>query len=119
MGEEETKIEGRLFPSPKSATGHITKPERLKSDPHMHRRTFATVAMEADVLEEIVGRLLVTGMTSRLRQMKTHPERVDPWARALLERKPTRLATVAMANKTARINWAVLTKNEHYRPHAA
>ena len=58
MGEEETKIEGRLFPSPKSATGHITKPERLKFNPHMHRRTFATVAMEAGVLEEIVGRLL-------------------------------------------------------------
>lgn len=47
-----------VFPSPKSVTGHITKPERLKFNPHMHRRTFATVAMEAGVLEEIVGRLL-------------------------------------------------------------
>ena len=47
-----------VFPSPKSATGHITKPERLKYNPHMHRRTFATVALEAGVLEEIVGRLL-------------------------------------------------------------
>jgi len=61
-------------------------------------------------------RLLVTGMTWRLRQVKKHPERVDPWARALLERKPTRLATVAMANKTARIIWAVLTKNQHTGP---
>lgn len=67
--------------------------------------------------DRYIRRLLVTGMTSRLRQMKTHPERVDPWARALLERKPVRLATVAMANKTARIIWAVLTKNEYYRPH--
>lgn len=47
-----------VFPSPKSVDGHITKPERLKYNPHMHRRTFATVAMEAGVLEEIVGRLL-------------------------------------------------------------
>jgi len=47
-----------VFPSPKSVVGHITKPERLKYNPHMHRRTFATVAMEAGVLEEIVGRLL-------------------------------------------------------------
>ena len=31
---------------------------RLTYNPHMHRRTFATVAMEAGVLEEIVGRLL-------------------------------------------------------------
>ena len=47
-----------IFPSPKSATGHITGPEKMKWSPHAHRRTFATVAMEAGVLEEIVGRLL-------------------------------------------------------------
>lgn len=50
--------------------------------------------------DRYIGRLLVTGTTSRLRQMKTHPERVDPWARTLLERTPVRLATVAMANKS-------------------
>jgi transposase len=69
--------------------------------------------------DQYIRRLLVTGMTSRLRQMKTHPERVDPWAQALLDRKPVRLATVAMANKTARVIWAVLTKNEYYRAHTA
>lgn len=67
--------------------------------------------------DRYIRRLLVTGMTSRLRQMKVNPDRVDPWAQALLARKPARLATVAMANKTARIIWAVLTRNEHYRPH--
>jgi len=67
--------------------------------------------------DRYIRRLLVAGMTSRPRQMKTHPDRVDPWSRALLERKPVRLATVAMANKTARIIWAVLTRNQHCRPH--
>ncbi|MBO6854194.1 MAG: integrase family protein [Marivivens sp.] len=47
-----------VFPSPKSPTGHITNPQRLTWSPHAHRRTFATVAMEAGVLEEVVGRLL-------------------------------------------------------------
>lgn len=47
-----------VFPSPKSSIGHITNPERLRWSPHAHRRTFATVAMEAGVLEEVVGRLL-------------------------------------------------------------
>jgi integrase len=47
-----------VFPSPKSATGHIPGPEKMRWSPHAHRRTFATVAMEAGVLEEIVGRLL-------------------------------------------------------------
>ena len=47
-----------VFPSPKTESGHITGPKRLQWSIHSHRRTFATVAMEAGVLEEIVGRLL-------------------------------------------------------------
>ena len=38
---------------------------------------------------------------------------------SLPERRPVRVATVAMANKTARIVWAVLTRNEPYSPRAA
>jgi transposase len=34
---------------------------------------------------------------------------------ALLARRPARVVTVAMANKTARIAWAVLARNEIYR----
>ena len=37
------------------------------------------------------------------------------WIRALLERRPARVVTVAMANKTARIAWAVLARSEVYR----
>jgi transposase len=37
------------------------------------------------------------------------------WARSLLERKPARLVTVAIANKTVRIVWAVLAGGESYR----
>ncbi|WP_299869949.1 IS110 family transposase [uncultured Roseobacter sp.] len=69
--------------------------------------------------DRYLRRLLVTGMTARLNQMKANPDRVDPWAMSLRERKSPRVATVAMANKTARIIWAVLTRNERYRPHAA
>jgi transposase len=32
-----------------------------------------------------------------------------------MERKPARVVTVAMANKTARIAWAVMTRGEAYR----
>lgn len=69
--------------------------------------------------DRYLRQLIVVGMTSRVRQVRNHPERADPWLADLLQRKPARLATVAMANKTARIMWAVLTKNEPYRPHAA
>jgi len=36
------------------------------------------------------------------------------WARGLLERRPVRLVTVALANKMARIAWAVMTRKEVY-----
>jgi error-prone DNA polymerase len=35
--------------------------------------------------------------------------------RGLLERRPVRLATVALANKMARIAWALMTRKEVYR----
>jgi len=69
--------------------------------------------------DQYLRRLLVIGMTSRVRSAMARPDRVDPWTKSLLERKPVRVATVAMANKTARIIWAVLTKNEPYTPQRA
>ena len=65
--------------------------------------------------DQYLRRLLVIGMTSRVRVARTRPDRVEPWLISLLERKPVRLATIAMANKTARIVWAVLTRNEPYK----
>lgn len=49
---------GWVLPSPKSEISHITLTERLKYNPHKHRRTFATVAMGAGVFGEVVGRLI-------------------------------------------------------------
>ena len=37
----------------------------------------------------------------------------------LLSRKPRKLAAVALANKTARIVWAMMTRGETYRPQPA
>ena len=65
--------------------------------------------------DRYLRQLLVAGMTSRVRAARAKPERVEPWLAALLERKPLRLATVAMANKTARVIWAVLTRGEPYK----
>ena len=47
-----------VFPSPRNPDHHLSAPTRLRWTPHSHRRTFATVAVEAGVLEEAVGRLL-------------------------------------------------------------
>jgi transposase len=37
------------------------------------------------------------------------------WVNALLERRPARLVSVALANKAARIAWAILLRGETYR----
>lgn len=65
--------------------------------------------------DQYIRRLLVLGMTSRIRSIRLQPEKFDPWFADILSRKPSRLAAVAMANKTARMIWAVLTRNEPYK----
>ena len=62
-----------VFPSPKSPSGRLTSPKRIQWSPHAHRRTFATIAMEAGVLEEIVGRLLNHTPLSITGQRYTRP----------------------------------------------
>jgi len=69
--------------------------------------------------DQYLRSLLAVGMTSLVRQTRAHPERASKWLTSLLDRKPARIATVAMANKTARIIWAVLIRNEPYTPRAA
>lgn len=60
-------------------------------------------------------RLLVVGATSVVRRASRSPSATGAWVRGLLERKPARLVTVAVANKTARIAWAILARGETYR----
>ena len=60
-------------------------------------------------------RLLVVGATSVLRRANSNTSATGAWVRCLLERKPPRVVTVAVANKTARIVWAVLARRETYR----
>ncbi len=61
-----------------------------------------------------VRRLLVIGATAVLRYARAKAPGSD-WVRTLLERKPARLVTVALANKMARTAWALLAHKEDYR----
>jgi transposase len=60
--------------------------------------------------------LLVLGATSMVYRADGWNSAVGAWLRRVLERRPTRLATVALANKMARIAWAVMTRKEVYCP---
>ena len=53
------------------------------------------------------------GATAVIQQAKTG--RASPWLLGLLARKPKKLAAVALANKMARIIWAMMVSGEVYR----
>ena len=60
-------------------------------------------------------RLLINGATVCIRWAKAKGVRPDSWLGRLLARKPGKMAAVAMANKMARILWAMIIKNCDYR----
>ena len=60
-------------------------------------------------------RLLIHGARSVLRWHKRRQGRTGEWIRAMLNRRPVNVVTVAQANKTARIAWALLASAETYR----
>ena len=61
-------------------------------------------------------RLLVHGARAVLRWTRQRPERRSPWIEGLLARRPTNVVLVAMANKTARVVWAMLSRAQTYQP---
>jgi transposase len=65
--------------------------------------------------DRTIRRLLVIGALSVIRWSRRNPGFADTWLGRLITRKPLKLAAVALANKMARIVWAVLTRGEEYR----
>ena len=63
--------------------------------------------------------LFIHGARSVLQQVERHPERADPWLKQLLARRPKNVVTVALANKNARIAWALLAHGRDYQPRHA
>ena len=51
--------------------------------------------------DRYIRRLLVLGMTSRIKQIQQRPDQFESWFADILDRKPAKLAAVAMANRTA------------------
>ena len=64
--------------------------------------------------DRYLRRLLVVGATSVINSARARPYKY-PWVIELLGRRPTKVVAVALANKMARIAWAVLAKGQPYR----
>ena len=60
--------------------------------------------------------LLVHGARAVVTQATRRDDPFSRWIDALRKRRGTNVTVVAVANKTARVIWAMLAKGEDYRP---
>lgn len=104
----------------------VSEPERFRSGRQFAASLGLTPLQNSSGGKERMGRisrmgdrylrrLLVVGMTSLIRRARTAPASVDPRIPAMLERRPARVVTVAAANRTARVAWAIMTRGGTYR----
>jgi len=62
-------------------------------------------------------RLLIKGASANL--LRSRATNADPWIIGLSRRRPSLVVAVALADKTARIAWAVMRRQASYQPRAA
>jgi transposase len=77
------------------------------------KRKLGPISKQGD---RYLRRILVVGAHSVLRRARQQPEKY-PWLTQLLARRPFKVVAVAIANKMARIAWALLAKGGTYRAH--
>jgi transposase len=59
--------------------------------------------------------LFTAGALAVIRYAKIHGTKHRPWLTGLLARRPTKVAAIALANKIARMAWALMKKGERYK----
>jgi transposase len=59
--------------------------------------------------------LFTAGALAVIRYAKIHGTKHRPWLTALLARRPTKVAAIALANKIARMAWAMMARGERYQ----
>ncbi len=119
---------GPITASAMSAT--IADPHQFKSGRHLAAWLGVVPRQNSSGGKERLGKiskqgdrylrqLLVIGATSVLGVVNKKATANNAWVLALLEKKPPRLVTVALANKMARIAWAIMVRGETFKIKAA
>ena len=73
------------------------------------------MAVSANKADRYLRGLFTAGALAVIRYAKIHGAKHRPWLTALLARRPTKVAAIALANKIARMAWAMMARSERYR----
>jgi hypothetical protein len=65
--------------------------------------------------QQLLCGLFVAGALAVIRYAEIHGTKHRPWLTALLARRPTKVAAIALANKIARMVWAMMARGERYK----
>ena len=71
-------------------------------------------AVSANKVTGIYAACSSAGAHSVIRYAKIDGTKHRPWLTALLARRPTKVAAIALANKLARMAWAMMARGERY-----
>ena len=83
------------------------------------RRGMERLGRTSKMGERSLRRLLILGASSAAKSPGREGSRASPWLVGMLARKPRMLVTVALANKMARIVWALMAHGGTYKAPAA
>jgi len=65
--------------------------------------------------DQTLRTLFVLGAFTVIRRARISPAKASPWLLGVLKRRPPLVAAVALANKTARVAWAIMARGGVYR----
>jgi transposase len=85
------------------------------SRPRMRFVPIKTPEQQAQAMVLSTRELLVVGAMAVIQRAKPDNKKASPWLLNMLNRRPKKGAAVALANKMARIAWAMMTSGESDR----
>ena len=98
--------------------GAVEAPTIRRSQPCKRSRPSVSI-LRSLFFKFYLRSLFTTGALAVIRYAKIHGTKHRPWLTALLARRPTKVAAIALANKLARMAWAMMAKGERYKEPAA